>query len=66
MQLLPVKFNNTQFFPVPDSGSVAVDMDDIEVWHGGVAHGHPRLVLKLIQGSPLREGVDGQNLETNI
>ena len=47
---------------LPDSSSVTVNMDDVEVGHGGVAWRLAWLVLKLIQVAALGESVDSQHL----
>lgn len=42
---------------------MTLDVYDVEVGHGGVTHGLPGLVLKLVQVCSLGEGVDGKHLQ---
>ena len=50
---------------LPDSSSVTVNVDDVEVGHGGIARGLARLVLKLVQVAALGESVHSQHLHTD-
>lgn len=47
--------------PSPDGGQVAVVVDNVEVRDGAVALLLPGLVLELLQGDPLGEGVNAQH-----
>ena len=50
---------------LPNSSSVTVNVDDVEVGHGGIARGLARLVLKLVQVAALGERVHSQHLRTD-
>lgn len=47
---------------LPDGGQMAVVVHDVEVGHGAVALLFPGLILHLLQGHPLGEGVNAQDL----
>lgn len=47
---------------LPDSSQVTVVVHNVEVGHGAVALLFPWLVLHLLQGYPLSEGVNAQDL----
>ena len=47
---------------LPDGGEVTVDVNDVEVRHGGVAGRLARLVLVLVQVRPLGVRVEAQHL----
>ena len=50
---------------LPNSSSVTVNVDDVEVGHGGIARCLARLVLKLVQVAALGERVHSQHLHTD-
>lgn len=47
---------------LPDSSQVAVIVHNVEVGDGAVALLFPGLILHLLQGYPLREGINAQDL----
>lgn len=62
MRERPTEGAHAQSQGPPDGCQVAIVVHDVEVGHGAVALLFPGLILHLLQGHPLGEGINAQDL----